>query len=195
MLWSFLHIFGDFFFNNVISYTPEINSQKTGTGHIWSELLANPYRNLFFFHSGIKILEKMCSWDTDNLLRQTGSRHMTELKKGDMVQLTLIILQAEKFLTKIDRCTDEPRKRHGDVKKFIQYSTYKFHWLSILIWLSNCKMFIFNKFMEYKTFNKKMSIIQNIFLIKSLLVSQQYPFSSTTDQIFNFNKNLTQIFK
>ena len=36
-------------------------------------------------------IEKMCQWDIDSLTKQTGSRIMMDLKRGDTVQLTLIM--------------------------------------------------------------------------------------------------------
>ena len=39
--------------------------------------------------------KKICPWDSYAPLQQTGSRHTTDLKTGDMVQLTLITLQTK----------------------------------------------------------------------------------------------------
>ena len=42
-----------------------------------------------------QLTEKMCHVCWMSLLRQTGSRHMTDLRKGDAVQLTLIMVHTK----------------------------------------------------------------------------------------------------
>ena len=66
---------------------------KTKQSTSYSLLNMAHYKNLtvkFDFNT-----EKISPWDMMPLSWQKGSRHMSDMKRGDMVQLTLIMLQTK----------------------------------------------------------------------------------------------------